>query len=61
VRKMRSAGRPGLAVLSSSPEVSDLAGEADLVVSGPEGIAALLTALAVQIGRADRGKSDNVG
>ena len=61
VRKMRSAGRPGLAVLSSSAEVGDLAGEADLVVDGPEGIAALLTALAVRISQADRGRSDTIG
>jgi trehalose 6-phosphate phosphatase len=61
VRMMRSAGRPGLAVFSSSPEVSDLAGEADLVVDGPEGIAALLTALAAQVNRADRGRSDSSG
>ena len=61
VRKMRSAGRPGLAVLSSSPEVSDLADEVDLVVAGPEGIAALLAGLAAQIGLADRGGSDSIG
>jgi trehalose 6-phosphate phosphatase len=61
VRKMRSAGRPGLAVLSRSPEVNDLAGEADLVVDGPEGIAALLAALAAQISRADKDRSDGAG
>jgi trehalose 6-phosphate phosphatase len=58
---MRSAGRPGLAVLSRSPEVNDLAGEADLVVDGPEGIAALLAALAAQISRADKDRSDGAG
>jgi trehalose 6-phosphate phosphatase len=55
VRMMRSAGRPGLTVLSGSAEVGELAGEADLVVDGPEGIAALLAAMAAQIGGADRG------
>jgi trehalose 6-phosphate phosphatase len=51
VRTMRAAGRPGIAVCSASAEVADLAREVDLVVAGPEGIAALLAALAVQIGR----------
>jgi trehalose 6-phosphate phosphatase len=51
VRRMRSAGRPGLAVCSGSAEVGELADEADLVVDGPEGVAALLAALAAEIGR----------
>lgn len=51
VRAMRAAGRPGIAVCSGSAEVGDLAGEVDLVVDGPEGIARLLGALAAAIGR----------
>jgi trehalose 6-phosphate phosphatase len=46
VRALRGAGIPGLTVCSGSAEVSALAESADLVVDGPEGIAALLTALA---------------
>ena len=46
VRELRAAGLPGLVVCSGSAEVSDLAQEADLVVDGPEGVVALLTALA---------------
>ena len=51
VRRMRAAGRPGLAVRSGSAEVGELAGEADLVVDGPDGVAALLAALAAEMGR----------
>ena len=54
VRRMRAAGRPGLAVCSWSAEVGELAGEADLVVDGPEGVASLLAALAARIARAGR-------
>jgi len=54
VRRMRAAGRPGLAVFSWSAEVGELAGEADLVVDGPEGVASLLAALAARIARAGR-------
>ena len=46
VRRLRARGRPGLAVCSGSAEVSDLAGEVDLVVDGPQGIADLLAAIA---------------
>ena len=46
VRALRGTGIPGLAVCSGSPEVTALAESADLVVAGPDGIAALLTALA---------------
>jgi trehalose 6-phosphate phosphatase len=45
VRQLQSAGQPAVAVCSRSAEVPELAAEADLVVEGPEGIAALLTAL----------------
>ena len=54
VRRMRAAGRPGLAVCSGSAEVGELAAEADLVVTGPQGVAALLAAVAAEIGRAGR-------
>lgn len=49
VRDLRAAGIPGLTVCSSSPEVPELAAEADLVVSGPDGVAALLAALAAAL------------
>jgi trehalose 6-phosphate phosphatase len=51
VRRMRAEGVPGVAVCSGSAEVTDLGGEADLVVDGPEGVAALLAAIAAEIGR----------
>jgi trehalose 6-phosphate phosphatase len=43
---LRGSGIPGLTVCSGSAEVTALAASADLVVDGPDGIAALLTALA---------------
>jgi trehalose 6-phosphate phosphatase len=46
VRELRAGGLPGLAVCSGSAEVTELAQEADLVVDGPAGVAALLAALA---------------
>ena len=46
VRALRAAGHPGLTVCSSSDEVSEVAAEADLVVAGPGGLAALLGSLA---------------
>jgi trehalose 6-phosphate phosphatase len=46
VRALRGSGIPGLTVCSGSAEVTALAESADLVVDGPGGIAALLTALA---------------
>jgi trehalose 6-phosphate phosphatase len=49
IRALQSAGQPALAVCSRSAEVPELAAEADLVVDGPEGIAALLAALAKAI------------
>lgn len=49
VRELRSAGTPGLTVCSGSTEVAGLADEADLVVAGPEGVAALLAGLAAAI------------
>jgi trehalose 6-phosphate phosphatase len=46
VRAMRAAGRYGVTVCSASGEVTTLSGEADLVVDGPAGVAALLVSLA---------------
>ena len=46
VRALRGDGHPGLTVCSASGEVSELAAEADLVVDGPGGVAALLGWLA---------------
>jgi len=51
VRRMRESGLPGIAVCSDSAEVADLADEVDLIVDGPEGIAALLAGIAAEIGR----------
>ena len=50
IARLRAAGRPGIAVCSASAEVSELSGEADLVVDGPQGVAALLGWLVGQIG-----------
>src|SRR6266566_6831251 len=49
VRRLRREGTPGVAVCSGSAEVTDLAGEADLVVDGPPGIAALLAGIAAVV------------
>jgi trehalose 6-phosphate phosphatase len=46
VRELRAAGIPGLTVCSGSAEVTGLAAEADLMVPGPDGVAALLSSLA---------------
>jgi trehalose 6-phosphate phosphatase len=46
VAALRSDGVPGLLVCSGSTEVTALAERADLVVDGPEGVVALLGALA---------------
>jgi trehalose 6-phosphate phosphatase len=46
VRALRGGGHPGVTVCSASGEVSALAAEADLVVDGPGGVAALLGSLA---------------
>ncbi len=46
VRSLRAAGIPGLAVCSGSAEVTALAGDADLMVDGPDGVVALLGSLA---------------
>jgi trehalose 6-phosphate phosphatase len=49
LRRLRDAGRPGLAVCSGSAEVAELAAEADLVVDGPAGVACVLAELAAAI------------
>lgn len=49
IRQLQSSGQPAIAVCSRSAEVPELAEEADLVVDGPEGIAALLAELAKAI------------
>ncbi len=46
VAELRADGIPGLAVCSGSQEVTALAELADLVVDGPDGVAALLDSLA---------------
>ncbi len=46
VDSLRDAGTPGLLVCSGSTEVTEVAARADLVVDGPEGVAALLGAVA---------------
>ena len=46
VRALRADGVPGCAVASASTESPQVAEAADLVVAGPEGVVALLTALA---------------
>jgi trehalose 6-phosphate phosphatase len=46
VRTMRAEGIPGCTVASASPEAQPVADDADLVVDGPPGIVAFLTAIA---------------
>jgi trehalose 6-phosphate phosphatase len=50
VGRQRDNGLPGLLVCSGSTEVTAVAERADLVVDGPEGVAALLGALAGELG-----------
>ncbi|MFD7709260.1 trehalose-phosphatase [Streptomyces sp. NPDC059785] len=50
VDKLRLDGVPGVLVCSGSSEVAELAGRADLVVDGAEGVVRLLAALAARIG-----------
>ena len=51
VDALRSEGLGGLLVCSGSEEVAELAERADLVVDGPAGVAALLSALATALTR----------
>ena len=50
VARLRAQGLPGLLVCSGSTEVTEVAQRADLVVDGPEGVAALLRALVARLG-----------
>jgi trehalose 6-phosphate phosphatase len=50
VRALRADGIPGCAVASASTETPQVAAAADLVVAGPEGIVALLAAIAAELG-----------
>jgi trehalose 6-phosphate phosphatase len=50
VRALRAEGIRGCAVASASAESPQVATAADLVVAGPEGIVALLTAIAAELG-----------
>ena len=50
VRSLRAGGIPGCAVASASAESPQVAAAADLVVDGPDGIVALLAAIAGQLG-----------
>jgi trehalose 6-phosphate phosphatase len=54
VRALRADGHPGVTVCSASGEVSELAAEADLVVDGPGGVAALLSGLARSLAPSSR-------
>ncbi len=51
VRALRAEGIPGCAAASASAESPQVAAAADLVVDGPEGIVALLAAIAAELGR----------
>ncbi len=50
VRALRAEGIPGCAVASASVESPQVSAAADLVVDGPEGIVALLAAIASELG-----------
>jgi trehalose 6-phosphate phosphatase len=50
VRALRAQGIPGCTVASASAESPQVAAAADLVAEGPEGIVALLTAIAAELG-----------
>jgi trehalose 6-phosphate phosphatase len=51
VDRLRADGTPGLLVCSGSTEVTALADRADLVVDGPDGVVALLSAFAEVLDR----------
>jgi trehalose 6-phosphate phosphatase len=55
VRALRDAGVQGCAVASRSAECPQIADAADLVVDGPDGVVALLAAIACQLGRTGPG------
>jgi trehalose 6-phosphate phosphatase len=50
VRELRSTGIPGVTVCSGSAEAPDIADAVDLVVDGPDGVVALLSAMATALG-----------
>ena len=50
MRALRADGIRGCAVASASTESPQVAAAADLVVEGPEGIVALLAAIAAELG-----------
>jgi trehalose 6-phosphate phosphatase len=50
IRALRADGIPGCAAASASAESPQVAAAADLVVDGPEGIVALLAAIATELG-----------
>ncbi len=50
VRELRSAGLAGVTVCSGSAEAGAIAEAADLVVDGPDGVVALLDAIAAALG-----------
>ncbi|MGH3189540.1 MAG: trehalose-phosphatase [Streptosporangiaceae bacterium] len=50
VRELRALGVPGCAVASASAESPQVAAAADLAVPGPDGIVALLAAIAAKLG-----------
>jgi trehalose 6-phosphate phosphatase len=52
----RAAGRQGVTVCSASDEVTALAAHADLVVDGPDGVSALLVALADAVAPSSRAR-----
>lgn len=58
VRRLRETGVAGLAVCSGSAEVTELAEQADLVVDGPPGVAALIESLASAIRSSAASASD---
>ena len=56
VRSLRAAGVPGCSVASASAESPQVAAAADLVVAGPDGVVALLAAIAGQLGPGRAGR-----
>jgi trehalose 6-phosphate phosphatase len=61
VRELRADGIPGCAVCSRSPESAQVAAAADIVVEGPAGVVALLSALADAIVRSEAAQSGRPG
>lgn len=57
VRELRADGIPGCTVCSRSPESAPVAAVADMVVDGPAGVVALLSALADAVARSGPAQS----